>query len=51
MDKRGGVVLGHLFTRYPDVLPDIIGDIRGQGHEFCRNTGATGWNIPARLSC
>ncbi|MCC3772071.1 polysaccharide deacetylase family protein, partial [Streptomyces sp. UNOC14_S4] len=50
-DKRGGVVLGHLFTRYPDVLPDIIGDLRGQGYAFCRDTGATTRNIPAVLKC
>ncbi|MGW1071935.1 polysaccharide deacetylase family protein [Streptomyces sp. NPDC002537] len=50
-DKRGGVILGHLFTRFPEAVPGIIGDLRDEGYAFCRNTGATSRNVPVPLKC
>ncbi|MBT2386052.1 polysaccharide deacetylase family protein [Streptomyces sp. ISL-11] len=50
-DKRGGVVLGHLFSRFPDALPGLIDDLKGQGYGLCRNTGPTQRVIPYPLGC
>ncbi|MEU1814694.1 polysaccharide deacetylase family protein [Streptomyces roseifaciens] len=50
-DKRGGVVLGHLFTNFPDALPGIVDDLRAQGYALCRNTGPTGPVIRDPLRC
>ncbi|WKK23389.1 polysaccharide deacetylase family protein [Streptomyces olivoreticuli] len=50
-DKRGGVVLGHLFTHFPEALPGIIDDLRDDGYGLCRNSGSTSRNIPMPLNC
>ncbi|MGK5733551.1 polysaccharide deacetylase family protein [Streptomyces sp. URMC 124] len=50
-DKRGGVVLGHLFSNFPDALPGIVGDLRAQGYALCRNTGPTTSVIRDPLPC
>ncbi|GGX97597.1 polysaccharide deacetylase family protein [Streptomyces hiroshimensis] len=50
-DKRGGVVLGHLFSNFPDALPGIVDDLRAQGYALCRNTGPTGPVIGDPLRC
>lgn len=50
-DKRGGVVLGHLFSNFPDALPGIVDDLRDQGYALCRNTGPTGPVIRDPLRC
>ncbi|MFC5147810.1 polysaccharide deacetylase family protein [Streptomyces aureoversilis] len=50
-DKRGGVVLGHLFSNFPDALPGIVDDLRTQGYALCRNTGPTGPVIGDPLRC
>ncbi|MGK5547798.1 polysaccharide deacetylase family protein [Streptomyces sp. URMC 127] len=50
-DKRGGVVLGHLFTNFPDALPGIVDDLRAQGYSLCRNTGPTTAVIKDPLRC
>ncbi|GAA0488883.1 polysaccharide deacetylase family protein [Streptomyces stramineus] len=49
--KRGGVVLGHLFTRFPEALPGIVDDLRSQGYGLCRSTGPTTSRIPYPLDC
>ncbi|MFC5722948.1 polysaccharide deacetylase family protein [Streptomyces gamaensis] len=49
--KTGGVILGHLFTRFPDALPGIVADLRDQGYRFCRNTGPTTPAIADPLPC
>lgn len=49
--KRSGVVLGHLFTRFPDALPGIVDDLHGQGYRLCRNSGPTTENIRNPLDC
>ncbi|MFI1972132.1 polysaccharide deacetylase family protein [Streptomyces cinnamoneus] len=50
-DLRGGVVLGHLFTNYPDAVPGIVDDLRAGGYRLCRNTGPTTPMIPNPLPC
>ncbi|MEV4505056.1 polysaccharide deacetylase family protein [Streptomyces klenkii] len=50
-DKRGGVILGHLFSRFPDALPGIVDDLRDQGYSLCRNTGPTTTVIADPLRC
>ncbi|MFE0046206.1 polysaccharide deacetylase family protein [Streptomyces albireticuli] len=50
-DKRSGVVLGHLFSHFPEALPGIIDDLRDQGYRLCRNTGPTTRVIPYPLNC
>ncbi|MFI1800324.1 polysaccharide deacetylase family protein [Streptomyces sp. NPDC020379] len=50
-DKRGGVILGHLFTHFPDAVPGIIDDLRDEGYQLCRDTGPTSRNIPVPLDC
>ncbi|MFF7725163.1 polysaccharide deacetylase family protein [Streptomyces sp. NPDC008001] len=50
-DKRGGVILGHLFSRFPDALPGIVDDLRAQGYSLCRNTGPTTPVIADPLRC
>ncbi|MGI5532116.1 polysaccharide deacetylase family protein [Streptomyces syringium] len=49
--KRSGVVLGHLFTRFPDALPGIVDDLHDQGYGLCRNSGPTTASIPDPLDC
>jgi peptidoglycan/xylan/chitin deacetylase (PgdA/CDA1 family) len=49
--RRGGVVLGHLFSNYPNAVGGIIDDLHRQGLLFCRNRGAVGANAPFPLAC
>jgi peptidoglycan/xylan/chitin deacetylase (PgdA/CDA1 family) len=49
--KAGGVVLGHLYTNYPDAMSGIISDVHKQGLLFCRNRGPVGANMPFPASC
>lgn len=49
--KASGVILGHLFTNYPDAVPGIIADLRAQGLQFCRNSGPVGSAMPFPLKC
>ncbi|MGN6743075.1 MAG: polysaccharide deacetylase family protein [Amnibacterium sp.] len=49
--KVSGVILGHLFTNYPDAVPGIIADLRAQGLQFCRNSGPVGRTMPFPLAC
>jgi peptidoglycan/xylan/chitin deacetylase (PgdA/CDA1 family) len=49
--KAGGVVLGHLYTNYPDAMSGIISDLHKQGLLFCRNRGPVGANMPFPASC
>ncbi|MCF3101343.1 polysaccharide deacetylase family protein [Streptomyces roseoverticillatus] len=50
-DKRGGVILGHLFSSFPDAVPGIVDDLRAQGYSLCRNTGRTTPVIRDPLRC
>ncbi|MEV4439687.1 polysaccharide deacetylase family protein, partial [Streptomyces sp. NPDC049577] len=50
-EKRNGVVLGHLFSNFPDALPGIISDLHEQGYHFCRNTGPVTDQMPIPLTC
>jgi peptidoglycan/xylan/chitin deacetylase (PgdA/CDA1 family) len=47
----GGVVLGHMWTNFPQALPGIVADVRRQGREFCRNTGPVTATVPFPLKC
>lgn len=47
----GGVILGHMWTNYPQALPGIIDDMHAAGKLFCRNTGPTTATIPFPLEC
>jgi peptidoglycan/xylan/chitin deacetylase (PgdA/CDA1 family) len=49
--RRGGVVLGHLFSNYPNAVGGIIDDLHGQGLLFCRNRGPVSANAPFPLAC
>ena len=49
--KASGVVLGHLFTNYPDAVSGIIDDLHRQGLLFCRNHGPVGGYMPFPLAC
>jgi peptidoglycan-N-acetylglucosamine deacetylase len=49
--KSGGVVLGHLFTNYPNAVGGIIDDLHQQGLLFCRNRGAVSATAPFPLAC
>ncbi|MFI0741794.1 polysaccharide deacetylase family protein [Streptomyces sp. NPDC021100] len=50
-EKNNGVILGHLFSSFPDALPGIINDLRDQGYQMCRNTGPTTDQVPYPLQC
>ncbi|GHF21303.1 polysaccharide deacetylase family protein [Streptomyces morookaense] len=50
-EKHNGVILGHLFSNFPDALPGIIGDLHDQGYHLCRNTGPVGDRVPYPLQC
>ncbi|MEU1374539.1 polysaccharide deacetylase family protein [Streptomyces triculaminicus] len=50
-EKHNGVVLGHLFSNFPDALPGIISDLHSQGYGICRNTGPVGDQMPYPLEC
>jgi peptidoglycan/xylan/chitin deacetylase (PgdA/CDA1 family) len=49
----GGVILGHMWTNYPESLPGIIADMHKQGRLFCKNTGPVDPNgyVPFPLKC
>ena len=49
----GGVVLGHMWTNFPQALPGIVADVHRQGKLFCRNTGPVDPNgyVPFPLKC
>jgi peptidoglycan-N-acetylglucosamine deacetylase len=49
--KASGVVLGHLFSNYPDAMSGIINDLHNQGLLFCRNRGPVGQTAPFPLAC
>jgi peptidoglycan/xylan/chitin deacetylase (PgdA/CDA1 family) len=49
--KASGVILGHLFTNYPDAVAGIIYDLHLQGLLFCRNRGPVGRDMPFPLAC
>jgi peptidoglycan/xylan/chitin deacetylase (PgdA/CDA1 family) len=49
--KSSGVVLGHLFTNYPNAIGGIIDDLHAQGLLFCRNRGPVGAKAPFPLTC
>ena len=49
--KSSGVILGHLFTNYPNAVGGIIDDLHAQGLLFCRNRGPVGVKTPFPLSC
>lgn len=49
--KSSGVILGHLFSRFPDAVPGIISDLHQQGLLFCRNRGPVGRSMPFPLTC
>lgn len=42
----GGVILGHLWTNFPDAVPGIISDLKGQGYGFVPNTGPVRADAP-----
>ncbi|MBH1937902.1 polysaccharide deacetylase family protein [Streptomyces sp. AV19] len=50
-EKTNGVILGHLFSHFPEALPGIIGDLREQGYRMCRNTGPVTEQVPYPLEC
>jgi peptidoglycan/xylan/chitin deacetylase (PgdA/CDA1 family) len=49
--KHNGVILGHLFTNYPEAVPGIIRDLHAQGLLFCRNRGPVGRSMPFPPTC
>jgi peptidoglycan/xylan/chitin deacetylase (PgdA/CDA1 family) len=49
--KSSGVVLGHLFSNYPNAVGGIIDDLHVQGLLFCRNRGPVGSSAPFPLAC
>jgi peptidoglycan/xylan/chitin deacetylase (PgdA/CDA1 family) len=49
--KASGVVLGHLFTNYPNAISGIIDDLHQQGLLFCRNRGPVGRTMPFPATC
>lgn len=49
--KASGIVLGHLFTNYPNAIAGIIYDLHLQGLLFCRNRGPVGRSMPFPLAC
>ncbi|MEU7137003.1 polysaccharide deacetylase family protein [Streptomyces sp. NPDC046261] len=50
-EKNSGVVLGHLFSNFPDALPGIISDLQNQGYGVCRNNGPVTEQVPFPLDC
>ncbi|KNB53927.1 polysaccharide deacetylase family protein [Streptomyces caatingaensis] len=50
-EKTNGVILGHLFSHFPEALTGIIGDLREQGYPMCRNTGPVTEQVPYPLEC
>jgi peptidoglycan-N-acetylglucosamine deacetylase len=49
--KASGVILGHLFTKYPDAIPGMISDLQKQGLLLCRNRGPVGRDMPFPATC
>ncbi|HKF87374.1 MAG TPA: polysaccharide deacetylase family protein, partial [Propionibacteriaceae bacterium] len=49
--KSSGVILGHLYTNYPNAISGIIYDLHQQGLLFCRNRGPVGRTMPFPASC
>jgi peptidoglycan/xylan/chitin deacetylase (PgdA/CDA1 family) len=49
--KAGGVILGHLFTHYPDAIPGVVTDLRREGLRLCRDRGPVGTRMPFPLRC
>jgi peptidoglycan/xylan/chitin deacetylase (PgdA/CDA1 family) len=49
--KTSGVILGHLFSNYPDAISGIIYDLQHQGLLLCRNRGPVGQMAPFPLAC
>ena len=49
--KSSGIVLGHLFTNYPNAAGGIIDDLHAQGLLLCRNRGPVGSRVPFPLTC
>ena len=49
--KYGGVIIGHLWSNYPDALPGIISDMKAEGRLFCRINGSVGRNMGFPASC
>lgn len=47
----GGVILGHLWTNFPQALPGIISDMHAAGKLFCRNTGPVTATVPFPMEC
>lgn len=47
----GGVILGHLWTNFPNALPGIINDVHAAGKLFCRNTGPVTKTVPFPMEC
>lgn len=50
-NASGGVVLGHLWTNFPNAVPGIIDDMHAAGKLFCRNTGPVTATVPYPLKC
>ncbi|MFI9201253.1 polysaccharide deacetylase family protein [Streptomyces sp. NPDC053048] len=50
-EKHNGVVLGHLFSNFPEALPGIISDLQAQGYGVCRNNGPVTDQVPYPLDC
>ncbi|GHF30822.1 hypothetical protein GCM10010218_10160 [Streptomyces mashuensis] len=50
-EKHNGVILGHLFSNFPDALEGIVSDLKAQGYRMCRNTGPVGDQVPMPLQC
>jgi peptidoglycan-N-acetylglucosamine deacetylase len=49
--KESGVVLGHLFSNYPNAISGIIYDLHHAGLLLCRNRGPVGQMAPFPLAC
>jgi peptidoglycan/xylan/chitin deacetylase (PgdA/CDA1 family) len=49
--KASGVVVGHLFTNYPNAIAGIVDDLQQQGLLLCRNRGPVGRFAPFPLAC
>lgn len=49
--KQSGVIIGHLWTNYPDALGGIIDDLHRDGYRLCRNRGPAGPDMPFPLRC
>ena len=47
----GGVILGHMWTNFPQALPGIIDDMHAAGKLFCRNTGPVTKVVPFPMEC